>query len=359
MRMEEFVFSLNGRIDPYYLNRNYTRYFLDKAGDKPVRIKVSSYGGDVSEAVAISNLLAEHGNVTIEFIGFNASCATWLVFGAKTIEAHEDCMFLAHKSSIGVDIYGALNADDLANKIKELENSKKSAEAIDLMIASKYVDKTGKALKDIINLMQESRWMNASEAKQWGFVDTIIPGINKSIKLTNEMVMNFEALGIPVPELHNDTDEDGIVNRILNGVRSIVGPKKNQNNTESIMRKEFVAVNELLKCEGFAENQGKVTLTVEQLQAINQAIDQARTDKEKANNDLTDEKKKLTDAITELDNLSDDIKGVEGVDKKIGVIKNLLEKVPGVKIISPTASNDGKRDFSDVAHDPINSFAEE
>jgi len=352
MRMEEFVFYLNGRIDPYYLNRNYVRYFLDKAGDKPVRIKVSSYGGDVSEAVAISNLLAEHGNVIIEFIGFNASSATWLVFGAKTIEAHEDCMFLAHKSSIGVDIYGALNADDLANKIKELENSKKSAEAIDLMIASKYVDKTGKALKDIINLMQESRWMNASEAKQWGFVDTIITGINKSIKLTNEMVMNFEALGIPVPELHNDTDEDGIVNRILNGVRSIVGPKKNQNNTESIMRKEFVAVNELLKCEGFAENQGKVTLTVEQLQAINQAI-------EKSNNDLTDEKKKLTDAITELDNLSDEIKSVEGVDKKIGVIKNLLEKVPGVKIISPTASNDGKRDFSDVAHDPINSFGEE
>lgn len=355
MRMEEFIFTLNGRIDPYYLNRNYVRYFLDKAGDKPVRIKVGSYGGDVSEALAISNLLAEHGNVTIEFIGFNASCATWLVFGAKTIEAHEDCMFLAHKSSIGVEIYGALNADDLATKIKELENSKKSAEAIDLMIASKYVDKTGKALKDIINLMQESRWMSASESKQWGFIDTIIPGINKSTRLTNEMVMNFEALGLPVPILE---EEDGIVNRILNGVRNIVGPKKNQNN-ESIMRKEFIAVNELLNCEGFAENQGKVTITVEQLQAINQSIENARAEKEKVDNDLTAEKKKLSDTITLLDNLSDDIKGVETVDKKIGVIKNLLEKVPGVKVITPTANNDGKRDFSDVATDPINCFGDE
>lgn len=44
--------------------------------------------------VAMSALMAEHGNVTVEFISFNASAATVLAFGAKSIEMHEDGMWL-------------------------------------------------------------------------------------------------------------------------------------------------------------------------------------------------------------------------------------------------------------------------
>ena len=44
---------------------------------------------------------------------------------------HEDGMWLAHKCSLGVDIWGQLNADQLEDTIKELQNKKKSAEAID------------------------------------------------------------------------------------------------------------------------------------------------------------------------------------------------------------------------------------
>ena len=185
--MNETVITLFGTIDRYWYNKNYLKYFLDKAKGQPVRLKVSSYGGDVAEAVAMSALMAEHGNVTVEFISFNASAATVLAFGAKSIEMHEDGMWLAHKCSLGVDIWGQLNADQLEDTIKELQNKKKSAEAIDLMIAQKYINRSGKSLKDIITLMEEERWMPAAEAKEWGFIDKIIPGTHKKPQVTNEI----------------------------------------------------------------------------------------------------------------------------------------------------------------------------
>ena len=132
--MNETIITLFGAIDRYWYNKNYLKYFLDKAKGQPVRLKVSSPGGDVAEAVAMSSLMAEHGNVTVEFISFNASAATILAFGAKSIEMHEDGMWLAHKCSLGIDIWGHLNADQIEGAIKELQNKKKSAEAIDLSL---------------------------------------------------------------------------------------------------------------------------------------------------------------------------------------------------------------------------------
>ena len=81
--MNEVIITLFGSISHYSYDKNYMKYFLDKAKGKPVRLKVTSYGGDVAEAVAISNLIAEHGDVTVEFIGFNASAATWILSSAK------------------------------------------------------------------------------------------------------------------------------------------------------------------------------------------------------------------------------------------------------------------------------------
>ena len=43
--MNETVITLFGAIDRYWYNKNYLKYFLDKAKGQPVRLKVSSYGG--------------------------------------------------------------------------------------------------------------------------------------------------------------------------------------------------------------------------------------------------------------------------------------------------------------------------
>ena len=375
--MNETVITLFGSIDRYCYNKNYLKYYLDKAKGQPVRLKVSSFGGDVAEAVAMANLMAEHGNVTVEFISFNASAATILAFGGKSIEMHEDGMWLAHKCSLGVDIWGQLNADQLEDTIKELQNKKKSAEAIDLMIAQKYINRSGKSLKDVITLMEEERWMPAAEVKEWGFIDRIIPGVHKKPQVTNEITDCFTAIGLPLPVLNaseSETQPKGndrnLVSQIIDGIKSLF-PANNtsedisNSNTVISMRKEFTFINQILNCEGIEEKDGKVSLTVENLQAINDAIKAANDAKAKAENDLAaantakeTAEDSLTAVVNDLDSLSDSVKNAADNKAKVQVIRDIVTRIPGTGTVSHQEANEDNR-FADIATDPINSFENE
>lgn len=370
--MNETIITLFGTIDRYWYNKNYLKYFLDKAKGQPVRLKVSSPGGDVAEAVAMSSLMAEHGNVTVEFISFNASAATILAFGAKSIEMHEDGMWLAHKCSFGVEIWGRLNADQIEDTIKELQNTKKSAEAIDLMIAQKYINRSGKSLKEVIALMEEERWMPASEAKQWGFIDKVIPGTNKKPQVTNEITDCFTANGLPIPVLDtaetDPKDEKNLVAQIVDGIKGFFSGTdniKDISNLNTVMRKEFTFINQILNCEGVEEKDGKITLTVENLQAVNEAIKTVNEAKTKAENDLATAntarqtaENNLTAVVNDLDSLSDSVKNAADNKAKVQVIRDIVAKIPGAATANkPEASEDNK--FADIATDPINSFENE
>ncbi|RGU39111.1 Clp protease ClpP [Bacteroides uniformis] len=370
--MNETVITLFGAIDRYWYNKNYLKYFLDKAKGQPVRLKVSSYGGDVAEAVAMSALMAEHGNVTVEFISFNASAATVLAFGAKSIEMHEDGMWLAHKCSLGVDIWGQLNADQLEDTIKELQNKKKSAEAIDLMIAQKYINRSGKSLKEIITLMEEERWMPAAEAKEWGFIDRIIPGTHKKPQVTNEMTDCFTALGLPLPAIDSEEKPEpegkNLVSQIIDGIKGLfpTGNKTDiSNSSNTVMRKEFTFINQILNSEGIEEKDGKMLLTVENLQAINDAVKAANEAKAKAENDLAvantakeTAENSLTAVVNDLDSLSDSIKNAADNKAKVQVIRDIVSKIPGTGTDSHREANEDNK-FADIATDPINSFENE
>lgn len=375
--MNETVITLFGSIDRYCYNKNYLKYYLDKAKGQPVRLKVSSFGGDVAEAVAMANLMAEHSNVTVEFISFNASAATILAFGGKSIEMHEDGMWLAHKCSLGVDIWGQLNADQLEDTIKELQNKKKSAEAIDLMIAQKYINRSGKSLKDVITLMEEERWMPAAEVKEWGFIDRIIPGVHKKPQVTNEITDCFTAIGLPLPVLNTSESETqpkgndrNLVSQIIDGIKSLF-PANNtsedisNSNTVISMRKEFTFINQILNCEGIEEKDGKISLTVENLQAINNAIKVANEAKTKAESDLTaantarqTAENNLTAVVNDLDSLSDSVRNAADNKTKVQVIRNIVAKIPGTATASHQESNEDSK-FADIATDPINSYENE
>lgn len=371
--MNEIVITLFGSIDRYCYNKNYLKYFLDKAKGQPVRLKVSSFGGDVAEAVAMSNLMTEHGNVTVEFISFNASAATVLAFGAKSIEMHEDGMWLAHKCSLGVEIWGQLNADQLEDTIKELQSKKKSAEAIDLMIAQKYINRSGKNLKEVIALMEEERWMPAAEAKEWGFIDQVIPGTHKKPQMTNEITDCFTAIGLPLPVLASETElqpegnDRTLVAQIIDGIKGLFVTDKNKDilNSNIVMRKEFTFINQILNCEEIEEKDGKISLTAENLQAINDAIKAANDAKTKAENELAaantakdTAENNLTAVVDDLDSLSDSIKNVADNKAKVQVIRDIVAKIPGAVTTSHQESDEDSK-FADIATDPINSFENE
>ena len=358
--MNEFIINILGTIATWNYSKSYVKYFLDQAKDKPVRIRITSYGGDVNEAIAISKLLEEHGNVTVEFIGFNASAVTWMAFGAKNIEVHEDTFFLVHPCSMSVDIYGSLTSDQLEEKIKELRNAKDTADSINLVIAKKYLDrceKKGKSIKDVLDLMAESKWMKAEEILEWGFADRILPGINKDSALTNEFRNELMARGLPVPELNPSSNDNGLIATVKGWINDLreeffngnPNNKKIEKETVVTMNETYTFVNAVLNVTGVEESQGKVTLTIDQLKSLNEALKKAQEDKAKAEG-------ALDKAGKALDALSDEIKGAEGIDAKVAIIKEVLDKVPGDKV------HVGQRlfnDYASIAVDPINRYGEE
>lgn len=351
--MKEYIIDLFGDITNWGYSRNYIKYYLDQAGKNPVRLRVTSFGGNVNEAIAISKLLEEHGDVTVEFIGFNASAVTWMAFGAKRIVAYEDTLWLAHKSSVAVSFYGAFNADSIEEKIKELQNKKQMAEALDLIIAKKYADYTGKTIEEIFGLMGESKWLTAQEAKDWGFVNEVLPGkMNKNSSAATNL---FEAMGLPpVPEVKTDnTKEDTLVNRIVDGIKGIF--KNDDTNHDKIintvMNKEFLSVNKVLNIEGFEVADNKVTLTVEQMKIINTALTNAGQEIDQADN-------KYNGLLAKIDGLSDVVKNAADEDAKIEAIRDIVNKIPA-SVVNDNNGGNGNRTFDDVAVDPINRFDEE
>lgn len=365
--MNEVVLEVNGMIDHYGWQRTNIRYFLNKNKGNAVRLKVNSFGGSVNEAIAISKLLEDHGNVTVEFIGFCASAVTWMAFGAKTREMHEDSLWLCHKSSIRVDIYRTMNSDQLADTIKQLENEKENQDAIDLIIAKKYADMCAdkdKSLADVFDLMKQERWLSADEVKEWGFIDNIIPGINKiTDEYRNLLIENCAALNFPLPAiidkqddpLANDEVSESLVNRIVNSIKAIFTPMpkstedNNPINNSTIMNKTFVMVNALLGVEGLAENNGKVELTIDQLQKICNALKEADGNKQS-----------VTKATEALDAISPNIKGITGLENKIQAVAVVLNMVPkGVPAGNALPKEDQAEDFSETAKDPVNEYVKE
>lgn len=351
--MKEYIIDLFGDITNWGYSRNYIKYYLDQAGKNPVRLRVTSFGGNVNEAIAISKLLEEHGDVTVEFIGFNASAVTWMAFGAKRIVAYEDTLWLAHKSSVAVSFYGAFNADSIEEKIKELQNKKQMAEALDLIIAKKYADYTGKTIEEIFGLMGESKWLTAQEAKDWGFVNEVLPGkMNKNSSAATNL---FEAMGLPpIPGVKTDnTKEDTLVNRIVDGIKGIF---KNEDTNHdkiinTVMNKEFLSVNKVLNIEGFEVADNKVTLTVEQMKIINTALTNAGQEIDQAEN-------KYNGLLAKIDGLSDVVKNAADEDAKIEAIRDIVNKIPA-SVVNDNNGGNGNRTFNDVAVDPINRFDEE
>lgn len=350
---------ISGSIDGYGWFRWNVQNALSSHKSEEVHLIIMSPGGVVNEAIAISDLLAEHGNVTIEFSGLAASAATWLAFGAKRVIMHEDTLWLCHKSSAPVNEWSQMTADELQSYIDKLQGQKKSLEVVDAIVAKKYLDRAaskGKTLQQVVELMKEERYLPAADCLEWGFVDEVLP--TKSSSDEGNVTVNNEFLGaIHLPlrtEPAGTEDENGngpvnetsLADRIVqkltslfkNGSQAATQTDTNpQNNTQpqTIMNKDYVSVNALLQVEGFEVAEGKVTLTVDQLAAIENAL------------------KASTEAMKVLDEVSPKVKAITGLQNKVTAVTLMLDSAPvaPAQVSKPAAKN--SNDVTVEGGDPI------
>jgi ATP-dependent protease ClpP protease subunit len=346
--MKQATLKIYSPIDSYGWQLWRVRSFLAEHAKDEVTIEVNSLGGSVNDAMMISKEIADHGNVTVRLLAFCASAVTWMGFGAKRVEIADDAMWLCHQSSVLVDIYSSLNADDIEKTIEDLQKSKKLAEATDLIIARKYLDKATANGKDttlakVIDLMKEEKYLTAQEVLALGFVDGIITNAKS---MTNEVrqfvVENHAALKMPaVPEETTVQEEEGLMARVRNMVSELLGGKKdpeapaaeeNDNKVEitqpqnqPTMKKEFKLVLQLLGMAAFTVNEQGALLTEEQLQKIEDQLQQAKQEHDDA-----------AAAVAALDAISDNVKSIDGLKNKVMAVKTVLDRTPLVAPDSQT-----------------------
>lgn len=361
-------------IDSYGWQLYRVRSFLASHTKDEVTIEVNSLGGSVNDAMMISKEIADHGNVTIRLLAFCASAVTWMGFGAKRVEIADDALWLCHQVSVSVNIYASLNADELEQTIKDLQKSKKLAEATDLIIARKYLEKAtanGKetTLAKVLDLMREEKYLTATEVLDLGFVDAIVKGAKSmSNEVRNFVAQNHVQLNMPALPEPALQEEEGLMEKVRNIVTEIFGgklpektdtpekeetdPNNQPQNNQKTMKKNFVLVNALLAISALEVNDdGKIALTEEQLQTIEDALAA---------------KKVADDAVREateaLDSISENVKSIDGLKNKIMAVKTVLDRTPlmapaGSAQLQETEEQKKAKELAESAQDEINNEA--
>ncbi|MCH6256704.1 Clp protease ClpP [Puniceicoccaceae bacterium K14] len=165
-----------------------------------VDIHINSQGGFVNDGVAIYTLLRGSGKTINTIIDGNAlSIAAYIAMAGSTVSMAQDGFFLVHKASGGT--YG--NSDELQETIEFLE-------MVDTNLANRFAEKTGKTAEEMYNLMKEDRFLTADEAKELGFVDTILDALEVAAysPAVNKFRKPAVANSTPVTEIEKEKTKE-------------------------------------------------------------------------------------------------------------------------------------------------------
>ena len=185
---------------------NYVLERLRELKGRPVRVYVSSYGGNVADAFRIQQAFREHGDVTCYLVSFVASAATLLTLGAKRIVLDPSCLYLAHKCSYLICEFGQMNEDDLREAIDRLSKNAEDLVTVDRVAANLYAARSGKTEEEMVAMMKEARWLSCDEVLRLGLADAVqTVGADD---LQAQALANISALGLPDIPKADVSEED-------------------------------------------------------------------------------------------------------------------------------------------------------
>lgn len=152
-------------IDDYYgVSAQAFVTALNNVKDGDIALHINSPGGDVFAARAMVAAIAAHpSNITAYVDGLAASAASYVALACDSVVMQSGSMMMVHRASALT--WG--NSDDMVNMADLLDK-------IDGTIVADYVRKTGKSEDEMLALMTAETWMTADEAKEHGFVDSVV-----------------------------------------------------------------------------------------------------------------------------------------------------------------------------------------
>jgi len=173
--------------------------------DTPINLRINSLGGDVFDGLAIYNVIKKRTAKTTVYIeGIAASIATIIALGADEVVMSENSLFMIHNASGGA-----------MGESKDLQKTAEVLNKITRQLAEVYESKTGLSQETIQDMMDEETWLNAQEAFELGFIDTISDAIKIAAKydvskfknITQEEIKNKLSININNKKMTNELKE--------------------------------------------------------------------------------------------------------------------------------------------------------
>lgn len=215
-----------------------------------------------------------------------------------------------------MDAWGNYNADQIQQLIDDLKANKLENDKMDLVLANLYANKCKKKVDDILPILKEGRWLTAQEALEYGFIDEIVEDGSK-LNFDDAMKTRFNMFHLPaLPAMEDKTQSpeaetapswfNNFVNKFFKGHQPDTPQAQNKplNHSTTQMKKDYQKVNSILKIEGVeVDKDGKVTLTEEQVKALNDRI-----------TNLEQESSDKDNQISELKKQNENLKKTDGED---------------------------------------------
>ena len=243
---------------------------------QPMDLHLNCVGGDVFEGMAIYNVLKKRQAKTTVYIeGIAASMGSVIALAADEVVMAENSLFMIHNAFGGA--------------MGEADEIRKTAEVLDKIsneIADIYTKKTNLPFGRIKEMMDEETWLNADEAFELGFVDSISDAIKVAAKydiskfknITNEEIQH--KLNI---NLKSKTMTEELKNWFNSKIEDIIARVKSDDIVENKVEEVQVTIaDEMEVSEKLTGFEAKVT-------ELNESI-----------TDLEGEKETLTEEVNRL-----------------------------------------------------------
>jgi len=132
--------------------------------DGELLVVVNSGGGSVFSAAEIYTALKSfNGKVKVQIVGMAASAASVISMAGQHVEMSPVAQLMIHNASTSA--WGDYNEMDATSEFLQKVNQ---------TITNAYRSKTSKTEEELLQMMNRTTWMTASEAKETGFIDAIM-----------------------------------------------------------------------------------------------------------------------------------------------------------------------------------------
>jgi len=190
---------------------------------KKINVLISSLGGDVNHALAIHDILKmSNAEITTEIVGATASSGTIIAMAGKERKMSNNALFLSHNAwmlAVG-------NADQLRKQADDLD-------AFNDRIINIYQKVTGKSRDQVKALMDEEKWIDAENAKDFGFVTETFEPVKAAACIDFNAINASKLPKVPeniiqkINAMKESKDEQSLVEKIVNAVKNVL-PKKEE-----------------------------------------------------------------------------------------------------------------------------------